>query len=152
MAKYRNDRPVVDVVCARGHRRIVIEQFVYLDHSHRPFQIGDRESTEADTPRWIVNTMRRLGGGQVADAEGMREWFPDESPALDRWQAHSRSDSQGGIEKVSLDCPKCGLHLPIRWRSLVPDLETVRGSASNWTDGPLTPIPLLWLVKRHTRS
>jgi hypothetical protein len=142
-------RPHVDIVCSRSPhaRTITRERFEYLDHRDGPYVLDDSEdgtgrrtSTESDAPHWSQRHYRRLPGGAVVDADGLREWFEPIPSALKR----NSYTSPEGARKVTLEC-SCGLSLPIAWGDLVRVLDALR-------EGGKETVELLALVHARTKG
>jgi hypothetical protein len=98
----QDDRPHVDVICdAKSHHPVLLDRFVY------------------DPVRgWRWDQTRNMGGGKIQPETGLREFY-------DSAKRNSAFEIDGHF-KVSLDCPKCGLHLPIRWERWTPRLDALR--------------------------
>lgn len=94
-------RPFVDLYCdAPAHPMPVpLERFVLDDRG------------------WRWQSQRKTGGGALDAVTGLREFY---DPV-----AQETAYEVDGHTKVSLDCRKCGLHLPMRWGRWTERLDTL---------------------------
>ena len=116
----QDDRPsYVDVICdAKSHDRPVsLDRFVY----DAPRALAD-EAARNSSRGWRWATERNRGGTIKVDPVAGHHTTAM-ILGLKRKTAVKLVD---GGRKVSLDCPQCGLHLPIRWERWTPRLDAMR--------------------------
>jgi hypothetical protein len=110
------DDPYVDVICdAESHDRPVsLDRFVY----NAARALAD-EAARNSSRGWRWEKDRNRGTtSEEAAGKLPRMFLP-----IKRDTAVELPD---GRRKVSLDCPQCGLHLPIRWEHWTSQLDAMR--------------------------
>lgn len=116
MSAPRDDRPHVDVICdADSHDRpLSLDRFVY----DAQLALADEAAHNSSRGwRW-VNDRNRGTTAEEAGGGLPRQFLP-----IKRNTAVKLAD---GGRKVQLDCPRCELHLPIRWERWTSRLDAMR--------------------------